>query len=264
MFTRTAASDFERLLGPYADFNKRTASSKYSELFVPFFKDLISEMAPVYDISDDPHSYVLAQVKALHADKVNGNGDCAQTSELIQYRPNLGTFVFKSFAGRPHLSEHDDHDLRSSYGILVDADLALADPQKPVRVLIAVDKKKWPDYADGLLSGRRYAYSMGCTAQYCVCSHCANIATVDEEWCEHMKTHKGRYFRGRLMWEAMHGVAYSELSNVASPADQGANSERTLGLFTASQHSTGPRPDKAAAQAAIHSVLSRINPWGAQ
>jgi hypothetical protein len=166
MFHRTASSDLETVYGPYKDFQRRVASNSQSnsnlvDIF-PFFSNLIKGMARTYDISDDPTNYVFAQVRALHADKVNGNGDQARTSELIQYRPNLGTFVYMSFVGKPHLEEHDATDVRTSHGILVHSTMDLSDPSKPVRVLLAVDKKKDKDYADNLQSGKAFAYSMGC------------------------------------------------------------------------------------------------------
>jgi hypothetical protein len=232
MFHRTASSDLEAVYGPYKDFQRRVASNPQSKSnlvdIFPFFTNLIRGMARTYDISDDPANYVFAQVRALHADKVNGNGDRARTSELIQYRPNLGTFVYLSFVGKPHLEEHDATDVRTSHGILVHSTLDLSDPARPVRVLLAVDKKKDKEYADNLQAGRSFAYSMGCLAQYCQCDFCKNIATTDEEWCEHMRHHKGRYVKGQLMSESMYGVEYEELSRVASPADKGAVRERVL------------------------------------
>jgi hypothetical protein len=235
MLHRTGSSVLESVHGPFLDFRKRIASQSGTDNnLMQFFSGLLQAMCRVYDISDDPKNYVLAQVRALHGDKVNINGDCAPTAELVQFRPNLGTLVYKSFVGKPHLSEHDDTDVRTSFGIIVDAYFNPTEPEKPVRTLIAVDRKKYPDYADGLLSGNQYGYSMGCTAQYCVCNTCGNIATVDEEWCDHMRYHKGKHVGGILQWESMHAVEYAELSKVIGPADKGALGEKVLGGFAAS------------------------------
>ena len=165
MFRLTASCDgLERSLGPFSDFKKRTASEKDQQMLdlFPFFTDLIKHAASIYDISDDPKNYVFAQVRALHADKVNGNGDRARSSELVQYRPGIGSFVFKSFVGKPHLEEHDDTDLRASHGILVNSSIHLDEHDKPIRVLVAVDRNKNKKYADDLLNNKAVEYSMGC------------------------------------------------------------------------------------------------------
>ena len=230
MFHRTGSSELERIYGPYRDFQKRVAAEsdqKLLDLF-PFFSGLIKDMSRTYDISDNPSNYVFAQVRALHADKVNGNGDQARTAELIQYRPNLGTFVYLSFVGKPHLEEHDATDVRTSHGILIHSTLHLGETDKPVRVLLGVDKTKNKKYAEELQSGTAFSYSMGAIAAYCQCDLCKNVATSDEEWCDHMRTYKGRYLQGRLMSESMYGVSYDELSRVAAPADKGAYRERVL------------------------------------
>ena len=233
MFRLTASCDgLERSLGPFSDFQKRTASEKDQQMLdlFPFFTDLIKHAASIYDISDDPKNYVFAQVRALHADKVNGNGDRARKSELVQYRPGIGSFVFKSFVGKPHLEEHDDTDLRASHGILVNSSIHLNEHDKPIRVLVAVDTKKNKKYADDLLGGKPVEYSMGCLAAYTVCDHCSHLATTDEEWCDHMRSWKGRWYMGKLMSESIYGVEYQELSRVASAADKGAKREKVLGM----------------------------------
>lgn len=262
----------EKIYGPYNDFYRRTASQKQSPELMnifPFFDKLVRSAASVYDISDDPNNYVFAQVRALHADKVNGNGDVATTGELIQYRPNLETFVFKSFIGKPHLLEHDDTDLRTSHGILVDASIHLDERDKPVRVLIAVDKKKFPEYAAALLSGQKFGYSMGATAQYTRCNHCANIATADHEWCDCMREFKGRFRKGCLMSESIHCLEYQELSKVAGPADKGAVGEYTLSaakpesqtFSVFSNSNPTPDPNWDALRATIREGISKGTPW---
>lgn len=233
MFTRTGSSVLEQVYGTHREFQHRLAASKVEadkklvDLF-PFFASLVKDMARTYDISDDPSNYVFAQVRALHADKVNGNGDQARTSELIQYRPHLGNLVYMSFIGKPHLEEHDASDVRSSHGILVHSTLHLSESTKPVRVLLAVDKTKNKSYAEDLQANKPFSYSMGCLARYCQCDYCHHIATSDEEWCDCMRSYKGTYHLGRLMSESMYGVNYEELSRVASPADKGADKERVL------------------------------------
>lgn len=167
MFRRTGSSALEQVYGPYRDFQRRVASSKLEadqklvDIF-PFFASLVKDMARTYDISGDPSNYVFAQVRALHADKVNGNGDQARTAELIQFRPNLGTLVYMSFIGKPHLEEHNADDVRSSHGILVHSTLHLDEPDKPIRVLLAVDKTKNRSYAEKLQANSPFSYSMGC------------------------------------------------------------------------------------------------------
>lgn len=257
MLRRGSSSPVESVLGPYRDFTHRTASTERRDL-APFFSELIKKMSPVYDISDDPANYVFAQIRALHADKVNGNGDHASTAELVQFRPQIQSIVFQSFIGRPHLNEHDDSDVRSSFGILVDSKLHLDLPEKPVRLLIAVDRVKFPDYADGLLGGQTYSYSMGCSASYCTCSECGNIATVEQEWCDHMRHHKGKYLHGRLMWEDMHGIEYLEESRVSMPADAGAVGERLVGV-AGHPHTQSPSLDNA--RQVLRECAPLLNAW---
>jgi len=262
MLRRGSAVPVETILGPFRDFNKRIASEhdpKLMDIF-PFFASLVKDMAPTYDISADPQNYVFAQVRALHADKVNGNGDRARTAELIQFRPNLGTFVFNSFIGKPHLEEHDDTDLRTSHGILVHSTIHLDESDKPIRVLVAVDKTKNRKYAEDLEAGKPVAYSMGCTAQMCVCDHCGNLATSDDEWCDHMRTYKGRYILGRLMSESMYAVEYQELSRVAAPADKGANKEFVLPTASSSLQTVNPQ--LASIRSTIRENLRKLTPWG--
>jgi hypothetical protein len=251
----------ERVLGPYADFKKRMASessdTKLLDIF-PFFQGLIKHMASVYDISDEPKNYVFAQIRALHADMVNGNGDRARSGELLQYRPNLGTFVFKSFVGKPHLEEHDDRDLRSSHGIIVDSKFYHQEEGKPVRLLLAVDKTKNKQYAEDLEAGKPFAYSMGATASFCVCDYCGNIATVDSEWCDHMRNSKGKYHKGVLMSESMHGLEYQEESRVAVPADKAALGERLLSPAIKAQDDS----NLSQVRAILRENFRTFRPWG--
>lgn len=195
----------------------------------PFFTGLLKHMASIYDISDNPKNYVFAQVRALHADKVNDNGDRMRMSELLQFRPRINTLVYKSFVGKPHLIEHDDSDVRTSLGILLDANLGYEEADKPVRVLVAADRTKNAKYADKILNGEDINYSMGCTAMYSICDFCNNVVNDDSHWCSHMKSYKGRYFQGKLMSESAYGITYDELSWVASPADKAAKKEFRVG-----------------------------------
>ena len=84
------------VLGPFRDFQKRVASTHNTGGtldITPVFSRLLKGTCKLYDISDDPNNYVLAQVKALHADKVNTNGDHVGTPELVQYRPVLSALT---------------------------------------------------------------------------------------------------------------------------------------------------------------------------
>ena len=75
MFRLTAGcSGVEKALGSFSDFQHRTASEKNQSMLdlFPFFSDLVRHASSVYDISDDPKNFVFAQVRALHADKING------------------------------------------------------------------------------------------------------------------------------------------------------------------------------------------------
>lgn len=208
MFIKLGTVAVERVLSQ-DEFNTRLASSRRV-------------------VEYDPE-YVYVVVRALTADKPNSNGDCFPHDELIRVDAVLQRPVYASFIGKGvYVNHQHTDDPRYAKGIILDSRYVQGDTNdKYVELLLGVDKQKDPVFARDIERGLINKFSMGASVQFTKCSVCQNEARRKEEFCEHIAKHKMREVRAengekKLAYELCFGVTYNEISAVADPADETA------------------------------------------
>lgn len=222
-------------------------------------KDLLSKFADKYAISANPSDYIFEAVRALTAEVANQNGDAFGKSELLRFDDKLGKAVYQTFIGCPHQINHRAENPKTARGIVLDASYNTGDGKildecptcklktaeasnrdesglnckrcattvkdEFVELLLAIDTKKDPTFAEGVRNGSLDSLSMGCTASYTDCSICANRATSTSEFCQHIRHgNKKKMFKSasgfnRMAFELCGGVQFEEISRVDQPAD---------------------------------------------
>jgi len=194
-------------------------------------------VADVYDISKNPADYIFAVARAVTAElspdrpNPNENGDAFPREELLRFDHRLAKKVYRTFDLKPnHLNHRADNPL-TARGFVLDSSYNVSDPDDQyVECLLAIDASKDPVYAEGIRKGAIDAFSMGCVAEFTICSICANKATNRYEFCRHIAGNKMKRFDGKLAYERCGGVCYEELSAVDQPADPRALMQEILSI----------------------------------
>lgn len=231
-------------------------------------QSMLKLVASNYDISPDPHDYVYEAVRAVTAEVPNENGDAFPKDELLRFDHRLGKAVYQTFIGKPHHINHRADNPKHSRGVILDAsfnDLSPALPQCPdcghhtaelagrdktglhcakcgstvkdefVELLLAVDTRKDPTFADGVKCGALDSLSMGCEAGYTDCSICDNRARNIAQFCQHIKSgNKKKMWKTasgmKMSFEKCGEVVFTEISRVDQPADPKAKQSEVLTL----------------------------------
>jgi len=222
-----------------AQSGESSAPSAYSGGFPSAidFQSALMLVADVYDISKNPADYCFVVARAVTAElspdrpSPNENGDAFPIEELLRFDHRLARHVYKTFDYKPNHINHRADNPRTARGFVVDSTFNRTNPDDQyVECLIAVDASKDPVYADGIRTGAIDAFSMGCVAEYTICSVCDNRATNRYQFCRHIANHKMKEFDGKLAYERCGGVCYEELSAVDQPADPKALTQEVLAL----------------------------------
>lgn len=176
----------------------------------------------------DPE-FVYVAVRALTADKPNSNGDCFPHEELTRIDPVLQRPVYASFIGKGvYVNHKNTDDPTIAKGVILDARYVTAnESDRYVELLLGVDKKKDPIFARDIERGVINKFSMGASVQFTKCSVCDKEARRKEDFCDHIAKYKMREVatksgEKRLAYEKCYGVTYNEISAVADPADETA------------------------------------------
>lgn len=139
----------------------------------------------------------------------NDNGDFFSEEELKS--------KYKTFIGKSAFVDHNNENVENARGIIVDA--VWNDRGKFVELLKAVDKKAYPELARGIEKGYITDTSMGCRCGKSICSICGNVATTEDEFCDHIKNYKGSTYNGLPVFEDNRDVDFFEDSFVTIGAD---------------------------------------------
>lgn len=199
-------------------------------------QDTLNLVAETYEISKNPTDYIFVVARAVSAElpgtpNPNENGDTFTRDELLRFEAKLGRRVYKTFDLKPNQVNHRADNPKTARGLILDSSYNDTNPQDQyVECLLAIDASKDPVYAQGIRSGAIDAFSMGCVAEYTVCSICANKATSKWEFCKHIARNKMRKFEGKLAYEICGGVVFEELSAVDQPADPRALTQEVLAI----------------------------------
>lgn len=192
--------------------------------------------AKTYNISADINDYVLSVTPICPADIPNRNGVGFPLRELMAFAPPPSNrMVYKCWAGCPVHREHDNEDVQTAYGVVLDASLHKINGYGggelwKVMGLAATDKKKHPDMAQRVLNRSVETYSMGCLSSYLSCSLCGTpIVYKDDKLvscCSHMDPesnlefypYKDQHGQTHAVYRNAHGIQPFELSIVEDPA----------------------------------------------
>jgi hypothetical protein len=163
-------------------------------------------------------------------------------------------YGFSVFVGKPIFVDHNNSNPQRARGVIVDSRLHVepesTDPYyktadchesfKPatwVELLLEVDAKTFPKLAQAIIDGAKDnktgidGFSMGANVERSVCSHCANVATNPEEFCQHIlgkgqmwdfKDPKTGQKTAKRSYEFCEGCQFFEISAVFDPADETA------------------------------------------
>ena len=199
-------------------------------------QDALNLVAAAYDVSPNPSDYVFVVARAVSAElptrpNPNENGDAFPIEELLRFDHRLARRVYKTFDLKPNHLNHRAQNPKTARGFILDSTFNSLTPEDQfVECLIAIDTTKDPAYARGIRAGAIDAFSMGCIAEYTVCSikSCQNRATSPQEFCQHIRTGKMRQYGDELAYEKCGGVCFEELSAVDQPADPKALTQEIL------------------------------------
>jgi len=108
----------------------------------------------------------------------NNNGDIFPESELKK--------AYRKWVGRPLCKDHQSSSVDGIRGIIVDA--FYDDKHKRVIGLCALDKVNYPDLARKVASGYARDVSMGTAVGKSICFNCGNVAKVESDYCNCVKT----------------------------------------------------------------------------
>ncbi len=141
----------------------------------------------------------------------NANGDIFPEAELIK--------AHKNWIGKPLCRDHVSNVIEGVRGIIVDT---YYDPKfKRVHALFALDRKNYSDLARKVEAGYATNVSMGTGVGRSICSTCGNVATVESEYCSHVKTRQ-------CFGEVNLDLSPIELSIVVTGADPNAKIKTVL------------------------------------
>ena len=215
-------------------------------------KEALKKAAANYDISADPKDYLFEAIRANTTNVPNENHDAFAKSELLRYDKVARGPVYMTYVGKPHHINHQTENPKTARGVILDAHYnedAAALKNCPgcgtetldkrardesgihcikcgavakdefVEILVAVDTKKDPLFAEGVRTGALKAGSMGCNCARTQCNVCANIAYSRPEFCEHIRQgNKGTLWHEQSdgSWKRLERRAAEQLLRKAS------------------------------------------------
>ena len=183
----------------------------------------------------DDFLYIVARaISAEESWGPNNNGDGFPRQELM-----IG---YPTFRGVGHYVDHATDRTEAVRGIVLDshwhgpielkegqllqhADLdpnGMPDRGDYVSVLMGIDRRNFPTYADQVERGVANRFSMGVRVARSQCSVCGNWAQTEADFCQHIPNFKSLTVNGALCYERNHGLTFIEFSNVSVPADPNA------------------------------------------
>lgn len=145
----------------------------------------------------------------------NANGDIFPEAEL--------KLAYKKWVGKPLCKDHKSDTVDGMRGIIIDT--YWDDKHKRIISLCALDKINDPDLARHVSTRVANCVSMGVAVARSICMECGNVATVESEYCNHV--------RGKTAYGEINvGLNPIELSIVMNGADRKA---KVLEVLAAAQ-----------------------------
>ncbi|MDF2534319.1 MAG: hypothetical protein K0R18_476 [Bacillales bacterium] len=165
-----------------------------------------AELVPMETLMDNLAKYG-KQIRGA-----NDNGDFFSYDELKK--------TYKTFIGKAAFVDHQNENVEEARGIILDS--IWNERGKFVELLIAVDKKAFPELTRGIEMGYITDVSMGCRCGKSICSVCKNEAITEEDFCDHIISAKGREIDNKPVFEDNREIEFFEISFVSQGADKQA------------------------------------------
>jgi len=200
-------------------------------------------IANIYNLSDNIDDYVFPVLRAVTADIPNDNGDRFTHQELTRFSPKHRCQVYETFRFDPYHVEHAASDPKTARGFLPDVRYNTDNHKdKHILCVAAIDTKKDPVLAEGILTGKLTDCSMGCVCEAVRCSACHHVAYNDDDLCDHLRFHMMATINGQLVFEDCLGVEFVELSQVSQGADRKAKVQTILDRYEQHRRSASFTP----------------------
>ncbi len=163
----------------------------------------------------DTENFLYVRARAVSSGEKwgpNGNGDFFPKAELEK--------SYRTFIGRGIYLDHQSDLVENAVGIILDA--VWHPKEEYVECLLAIDKQANNDVARKIENKIVDSVSMGAMVAECTCSICGEMATSEDEYCEHLANYMGRELRGKKVYAVNEGINFYELSLVSVPAEANA------------------------------------------
>jgi hypothetical protein len=152
---------------------------------------------------------------SMYASKCRGHNDNGDLFTYEELKKN-----YKTFIGKSAFVDHKNENVENARGIILDA--VWNERGKFVELLVAVDKKAFPELARGVELGYITDVSMGCRCGKSICSVCGNEAATEDDFCDHILNYKGGQFKNLPVFEDNRDIEFFEISFVSQGADKQA------------------------------------------
>lgn len=187
--------------------------------------------AKVYRISPRIEDYVLVNTIVCPSELPNRNGIAFPTQELAKFMPPpISRMAYKAWTGCPVHLEHQNEVHEDAYGVILDASFHKVQGYGngklwKVMGLLAIDKNKYPDVAQKILTKEINTYSMGALVDSFTCGFCGTECT-SQHCCQHISSIKDVNWKMYKDWDGTqhlaflnaHGINPIECSIVKDPA----------------------------------------------
>jgi hypothetical protein len=192
---------------------EKTASNEMSDEIKNFIKDNIE--------SDPNHVYVL--VSALGSGEIwgdNVNADYFEEEEILNHYKTFEKFGYV-------FTHHKNKDPKNSKGDIL---FSHFNPRMHrVELVVKIDRRKAPKIAADIDKGKMWDVSMGCKVPHDICSICGNVAKTRDDYCTHIKNHKGEVLPdGRKVYMINKNPRFFDISFVYIGADRTAKSLKKI------------------------------------
>ena len=202
--------------------------------------------AKVYKISPRIEDYILVNTPICPSELPNRNGIAFPTSELARFMPPpTNRMAYKAWKSCPLHLEHANEIHEDAYGVILDTSFHKVSGYGngklwKVMGLIAVDKNKYPDIAQQVLTKEINTYSMGALVDSFTCGFCGTECS-SQYCCQHITSIKDVNWRMYKDWDGSqhliflnaHGISPLEVSLVKDPAWAVALSDEVQEFATA-------------------------------
>ena len=172
------------------------------------------------NIPYDPN-FLYVEVRAVSAGEYYGNNkniDYFPEGELNPPKKNAG-YGKETFITAHVFKNHDNKDVANAIGDVLK--VTWDDEMKGVNLLLRIDKLVSPSVVRGFEAGYITDVSMGCRVHHVVCSICGHNARTKVDYCNHLKTEKGKiYPDGKKVQEINIQPKFHDISVVLNGAEK--------------------------------------------